>query len=31
MAVTAAQAKTKLRAELKEQGYHNITLAAIEA
>ena len=31
MADTKAQAKAKMRAELKEQGYHNITLAAIEA
>ena len=28
---TAAEAKRILKAQLKEDGYHNITLAAIEA
>ncbi len=28
---TAAEAKRILKAQLKEEGYHNITMAAIEA
>ena len=28
---TAAQAKRNLKAQLREQGYHNITMAAVEA
>ena len=31
MAKTAAEAKRNMRAELKEEGYHNITMDAIEA
>ena len=30
-AKNAAQAKAQLRTELREQGYHNITMDAIEA